>query len=457
MITLEYECKKIRSPKEMEEIEKYVEEWRERGENFRESLSATYNALVRVLHPGKPEDGCMIVTLEVIAPDLALSEKDGNTFADLAMEALIATGLNKQYILSVRMKESAAETRCLIAFFPMEEKKRVPNADNWLYGRDKSKPATNLQDDIEIKIAGQFKNVTVTREDTAIDDTHGYKPALLNYKPIPYQKEFDTEIIYPTLDVDAHVQTQLPYDVIAKYSDEILRTFTTGTERLYYERSQKPGTEITETMFMRKVEDFLHNKYPDVGPMDTRTILNRIRRAIYGNYILEPLIESEEISDIACLAPDRIRVKVGGKHYTSNLKFLDVADYYRFIQSICIRNNLKAYNGGSEADNCINVFTDSISSKRFILRNNLVLPYVTNGYPELQIRKISRKKRDLSYLVNTAHMLDDTIANYLKSHVQAGDGLMVAGLPAAGKSTLLNAMVGRHGCVVACLQNPKFE
>ena len=55
-------------------------------------------------------------------------------------------------------------------------------------------------------------------------------------------------------------------------------------------------------------------------------MLKRIDSAIYGNYILDPLLNDESISDIKVIAPDKIRVKRYGRRLTSNLHFRGIDD-----------------------------------------------------------------------------------------------------------------------------------
>lgn len=443
MITLGYHCERIRDPKDVISFEKKITGHRQFAPYFSESISKTYNDLVNYLHPGTPEDGCMILALIVTAPGMQLSHEDIPTLAGLVQSAVRDDRIPERYILSCTVHISDQGTACLILFFPMEQGKRVPNANTWLHGIHKSLPSKELESKLESAIASKFPDVLVTkRQEKAISTADGYMPALINYQPEPYRKEYDTEQYYKTLDPDAHTQTILPFDEIQRISDEALRYFTTGPEHLYFERSQRPGTEITQEMFLGKVRDYVKKYHPMVEKMDMDTIIRRIQRAIYGNYILEPLIDADEISDIMVLAPDKIRVKIGNERFTSNLKFLSVNDYERFVYSLCVRNGIGAV-VDDPAKHAINVFSDITSNPKFRMRMNLTTPYIDDvSYPQLHIRKIANEKRDFDYL-KKAGMLDDTIANYLIDKARNGKGMIFTGKGASGKTTLMNALLDK--------------
>lgn len=443
MITLEYNFQKIRTPQEMMAIAERVQDQKQYTTNFSDTLSNTYNELVRYLHPGQPEDGCMMLALTVSAPGMFLKNGDKSTFAGLIQRALIDSNVPERYIMSSVVEVDELGSQCLTVFFPMEGHRRVPNANTWLHGIHRNLPNAALQNKLEECIASKFPDVVVTaRTGKKADASMGYMPALLNYVPSPYRKEDDTVQIYRTLDPDAHAQTVLPFDEVMKIFNYVLKYFTTGPEHLYFERSQKPGTEITPEMFLGRVRDFIKKNYKQVEDSDMQLILSRIYRAVYQNYVLEPLIDANEISDIMVLAPDNIRVKVGGERFTSSQRFLDADDYKRFIYSLCTRNGLPVFTG-DPADTAINVFSDTTSNSKFRMRLNLTTPYINSSeFPYLHIRKIAKKKRGLDYLKG-AGMLDDMIANYLIDKARNGKGMIFTGKGASGKTSLMNALLDK--------------
>ena len=164
-------------------------------------------------------------------------------------------------------------------------------------------------------------------------------------------------------------------------------------------------------------------------------ILNKIYRAVYQNYILEPLINEDAISDIKVLGPDKIRVKVGGERYTSNISFINGEDYERFIFELATRNSLNL------KENAINVFSDTTTNDKFRMRFNITTPYINSSeYPYLHIRKIAKNKRGMDYLLN-AGMLDRNMANYLIEQARYGKGIIFCGKGASGKTTLMNCLL----------------
>ena len=200
------------------------------------------------------------------------------------------------------------------------------------------------------------------------DAAKGYTTFLSEYRPAPYHQEYDKIMPYHVVDTDAQIQTMIPYDEMNRITNEVISYFTCGPDRLLFERSQKVNSDVTPEAFMEKAMAHIAKQYPQVKGSDTDILRRRIYRAIFQNYVLEPLINSDEISDIMVLAPNNIRVKVGGERYTSDIKFIDGYDYQRFISSLATRNNLNPRNA-------INVFSDITSNPNFRMRFNITTPW----------------------------------------------------------------------------------
>lgn len=444
MVTLKYLCEKIRSAEEMNRMQEKVDGKRQYCENFSLSLSKTYNDLIRFLRPGTQEDGSMALSLTVTADGLPLVNGDLDTFSNLVITALLETNLRQGNVLSATCESDGRGTECQVIFFPMENKKRVPNVEPWVHPIHPNLPSIKLQSAIEERLAAKFNEILVSsRKSQSIDIQNGYMPALINYVPNPYQKEYDQEILYTTLDVDAHIQTVLPFDEVERISNNTLQYFTTGPEKLYFERSQKPDTEILPFQFMARVKEYIKKRYPYVESKDLDVILNRVHRGVYGNYILEPLIDADDISDIMVLSPDKVRVKVKGRRFTSNLKFLDAADYFRFIYSLALRHELPLYSSASMAETAISVFSDIHSNKKFRMRINITTPYINSAeYPYLHIRKIAKNKRGIDYLIGEG-MMDEVVAAYLVDKARNGKGMIFTGKGSSGKTSLMNALLDK--------------
>ena len=121
---------------------------------------------------------------------------------------------------------------------------------------------------------------------------------------------------------------------------------------------------------------------------------------------------------------------------TSDVKFKDDADLNRFVEYVAIKNKV------SISDiNAVQNFTDKFSNPKFILRLNITTPYV-NSVPNsyLQIRKISKKKRGMDYLVKVGMMKQET-ADYLIDKAQTARGMLFTGKGASGKTTLMNELL----------------
>lgn len=160
---------------------------------------------------------------------------------------------------------------------------------------------------------------------------------------------------------------------------------------------------------------------------------------MWGYYIIDPLIEDDEISDIKVLAPDRIRVKKKGKRFTvpsSELSFKDKEDYIRFIDMVATKNTTSI-----AQNNAIKTFTDNFTSDKFILRFNVATEYVNSvDYPYLHIRKVAKKKVTVDTLIERK-MMSREVANLLIEKWKNNESILFCGKGASGKTTLMNALL----------------
>ena len=148
---------------------------------------------------------------------------------------------------------------------------------------------------------------------------------------------------------------------------------------------------------------------------------------VFGYHILEPLINDEMISDIKIMSHDNIRAKKKGNRINSGITFKNESDLQRFAEYVAIKNKV------SLSDiNAIPTFTDKHSNSKFILRFCMSTPYVNsaeNVY--MHIRKISKVKRGMSYLISEG-MLDEKTAAYLIGKAKTASGILFTGKGASG-------------------------
>ena len=161
--------------------------------------------------------------------------------------------------------------------------------------------------------------------------------------------------------------------------------------------------------------------------------MDKVHCALFEMYVLQPLIDDENITDIKITSPFSIRVRVKGKAYASNVNFIDYSDYARFINALTIKNNILL-------NDPVRVFTDQ-RDPNFIMRFSFISPYISNsGIPVMHIRKIPRNKPMADELIK-AGMFDESIRDYILDKCREGrGGIVIAGPPGCGKSTVLNWM-----------------
>ncbi len=258
---------------------------------------------------------------------------------------------------------------------------------------------------------------------------------------IPYQNEEivqyeddDEELIYDAKGYSSQVQSTLPMSKLQEYINLTLKYFTVGNERLLFKRAQIG--EVTVENFMEAVEKYLQHNY-ELSENDATIVMKKVYSAVFGNYVLDDLLNDSSISDIKVMAFNKIRVKVGGKRMTSNLNFIDEEDYSRFIMSLALRNGLDLQ------ANAICPFTDTTTNPNCIMRFNITTPYINstmNFY--LHIRKVPKQKYTIADLIKY-QMMPPEVADYLIHKAKTGRGIVFTGKGASGKTSLMNTLLDK--------------
>ena len=94
------------------------------------------------------------------------------------------------------------------------------------------------------------------------------------------------------------------------------------------------GTEQDFIMLMNRAGDYLARHHPDLSEDMRKTLMEMLSDAVFGYYVLTPLILSKEVSDIKVLAYDHIVVKANGQRYLTDVSFDSEEDYRTWYDRI---------------------------------------------------------------------------------------------------------------------------
>ncbi len=213
--------------------------------------------------------------------------------------------------------------------------------------------------------------------------------------------------------------------------DQLITSYTSAKRDLIMRLRKK---QLTENEFMTDVDRMLASiPAAEDTRQEARTMFSQY---LFGYYRLTPLIDDPDISDIHCIAYDRINVKKRGKRMAAGeeISFASEQEYSDFIDRVATKNGVNISNL-----NAIQRFTDDTSHPDYILRFTLVMPIVTTyGGHYLILRKVPRNFPEIPELVEKS-FLSRSLAEDLVHRFRSGSTLICGG-NSAGKSTLLNAL-----------------
>lgn len=239
----------------------------------------------------------------------------------------------------------------------------------------------------------------------------------------------EVEAVYDTKGQLSQIASALPFEKQEACLDELLGFFS-GVEKRTMRQAQKG--EISKEDFFKMAKMQLRKMGIEKSD-EVDIMLQRLDGAVYGNYVLDPLLNDPSISDIKVMAPNKIRVKRYGRRMTSNLHFRSGDDYWRFLEGIAFRNHTDL-----SPFNAVQNFTDKTSNEHCIMRFNICTGFVNSvPWPYLHIRKVNRDKYTLEDLINFG-MMDVKTASYLVDKIKNARGILFTGKGASGKTTLMN-------------------
>ena len=196
------------------------------------------------------------------------------------------------------------------------------------------------------------------------------------------------------------------------------------------------GTEQDFIMLMDRAKDFIRERLRGISEEEERKLLEMFRQCVFGYYVLTPLVEAKEVSDIKVLDYDHIVVKANGRRYVAKCQFFDQTDYKDWFSRI-----LRIHRLGKSEEYALSHCTDRKGVKDFYLRIDVQLSCITSTEKNnIHIRKMPKTKLSWEYLIENG-MLDEEMIAYLKDRICAGYGFLISGRGGSGKSTLLNNMI----------------
>ena len=196
------------------------------------------------------------------------------------------------------------------------------------------------------------------------------------------------------------------------------------------------GSEQDFIMLMDRARDFVRERFKGISDEDERKLLEMFKQCVFGYYVLTPLVEAKEVSDIKVLDFDHVVVKANGKRYEADVSFIDKADFDDWFSRI-----LRIHRLARSEEDALNHCTDRKGVKDFYLRIDVQLSCITSTEKNnIHIRKMPKTKLSWEYLKENG-MLDDEMIEYLKDRIMAGYGFLISGRGGSGKSTLLNNMI----------------
>ena len=215
-------------------------------------------------------------------------------------------------------------------------------------------------------------------------------------------------------------------------SKESLKLANLQNDKENYERNKLSLIESAKIILNEIISKKSGKEKEDLVNLE----IARFEKYMWGYYVIEPLLNDPDVSDIKMLSHNNVTYKKNGKRFVSDIKFANAADYKRFVSMICTRNKKNFSVANAQVK-----FSDSLSNQLFRLRFNLSSETInSSGIPSVHIRTISKFKVTLDTLVERKYMTESQ-KNYLVEHFKAGESVVFIGANASGKTTGVNALL----------------
>ncbi|PJI06582.1 MULTISPECIES: ATPase, T2SS/T4P/T4SS family [Clostridium] len=214
--------------------------------------------------------------------------------------------------------------------------------------------------------------------------------------------------------------------------DNIIKEFT---EKRSYLINDTENGKLPEKSLENEIMNFVDKNGIKLNETSRDKLIKKVKDYLFGYYILQDLIDDDEISDIRVLSYDNVQIKTHGNRLPSSVKFPSKESFDIFYNYIVIK-----LGGVLDKKNALQVLSDS--TDKFLLRINVSSSFVNsvdNSY--ISIRKIPKNKLELEELMIKKNMLDRKIYDYFVERVKAGVNILLCGKGGSGKTTLINAFL----------------
>jgi len=168
----------------------------------------------------------------------------------------------------------------------------------------------------------------------------------------------------------------------------------------------------------------------DLGSDAQEDLVSATVAAVVGFGPLQPFLDDDDIEEIWINAPDHVFVASGGRSRQVDLTL--TTEQVRHLVERMLRNSGRRVDATSP-------FVDA--SLPDGSRLHVVIPDVTREHWAINIRKFSRRLVCLDALVDIGS-LTPTQASFLSQCMRDGRNILVSGATQAGKTTMLNALLG---------------
>ena len=259
-----------------------------------------------------------------------------------------------------------------------------------------------------------------------------------------------TELIYDLRSKYSQMNTILPYEKFNQIFESIMKNYVSGTEFNAYILALRDKKE--KDSFLSNLDYYINREYIEkkILPVEDKSaLMKKLNRALFELYIIQDLIDDPKVSDIKITGPHEIRARIGGKAYLSNISFIDMADYYRFLRMLAVKTKLNL----SAATRILSYQDDD----RYMIRLFYCANYISStGIPLLHLRKISRVKLKSCELASPEiNMMTPKVSNYILDCAQMSKGVVFAGPPGSGKTVALNTFLEEgyeNSAEILCIQ-----